>query len=83
MKWSRWYSTFKHSKGWHFIIEDDPSGYYLFVYEHKSFFDDDMNEPVSCSHHQQDHHQDTIEQAKEQAEEDFGVPLNSWVEIQD
>lgn len=61
-----WKSNYSHPKGWRFeITQDTKAGYYLWIYK--------INETM-------DHLQDTLEIAKEQAYEDFGVPLDSWVE---
>ena len=63
-----WKSNYIHPKGWIFKIDHDFNvGYYLYV----------CNEQNRDTH---DHLQDSLEMAKEQALEDFGVPLNSWVE---
>jgi hypothetical protein len=76
----KWYSTFKHPDNWFFIIEDGGNvGFYLYVYEGREGFRLDIEDADCCSRHQQDHLQDTLVYAKEQALEDFGVPLDSWV----
>jgi len=75
----KWYSTHKHSDDWHFIIQADTAhGFYLFVYEFPEAFEEDFNATRECISHQQDHTQDTFQYAKEQAFEDFGVPLDTW-----
>lgn len=64
----KWVSLYNHPENWEFeIVHDKFAGYYLWVYK-----DDET----------MDHLQDTLEIAKEQAFEDFGVPLDSWVEAQ-
>ena len=76
------YSSFTHPKGWRFIIEQDSQvGFYLYVYEQDSPFLDDLRSSTGCWSHQQDHLQDTLKAAKNQALQDFGVPVDSWVEI--
>ena len=77
------YSTYVHPKHWRFIIEDGGrAGFYLFVYENPDLFDADIQSGASgCFRHQQDHLQDTIAIAKEQALDDFGVPLDTWQEV--
>ena len=54
-----------------FVIEEDlpEVGWYLYVYE-----------GTKCTH---DYLQDTKAIAMSQAEEDFGVPLAGWIEIND
>jgi len=75
----KWYSTFQHPKNWFFLIEDGGAvGYYLYVYEGIEAFERDLQKASPCSSHQQDHLQDTLSMAQEQAFEDFGVPLDSW-----
>ncbi len=74
----KWTADFIHPKGWRFEIEDselyDSShavvgmGYYLYAYDEKDFdFFDCM--------------QDSLHFAKEQAWEEFGVPMDSWQQI--
>lgn len=77
------YSTYKHPENWKFAIEDGGDvGFYLYVYQYPELFEADIRSgEYGCRRHQQDHLQDTLEIAKEQAYEDFGVPLDSWVEI--
>ena len=78
----KWYSTYKHPEGLYFVIEDGINvGFYLYVYEEDFFFEEDIKDPEYCRCHQQDHLQDTFEIAQEQAEEDFGVPMDSWVKV--
>ncbi len=51
-----------------FVIEEDPGiGFYLYVYENES-----------CM---RDYLQDTLEIAKEIAEEEFGVPKAIWISL--
>lgn len=77
----KWYSTHPHPDKLCFIIEDGGNvGFYLYVYESMDLFNEDIHDAAYCSRHQQDHLQDTLEIAKEQALEDFGVPLNSWIQ---
>ena len=78
----KYYSTFTHPKNWRFIIEHDKiTGFYLFIYEdYLEGFNFDLGSGQFCERHQQDHLQDTFEIAKQQALEDFGVPLDSWQE---
>lgn len=77
----KWTSNFEHPQGFYFIIQDDQTtSYYLYVYENVSLYQEDLDEKNAiCSRHQRDHTQDTLEIAKQQALEDFGVPLESWV----
>jgi len=78
----KWYSNYKHPEGKRFIIEDmDESGFYLFVYEDDESFEHDIADPGFSSQHFEDHDQDTLEMAKLHAHEEFGVPLDSWVEV--
>lgn len=79
----KWYSAYDHPDKTFFIIEyDENVGYYLFLYyEDPSFFEEDIKRETGCPNHQDDWLQDTLEIAKEQAWEDFGVPLDSWVEV--
>lgn len=66
----KWVSSFKHPAGLCCeIVHDSKAGYYLFIY------DVPKNET-------QDHLQDTLEIAQEQALEDFGIPLDSWKEVE-
>ena len=77
----KWYSKYEDSQGRRFIIDEDSDvGFYLYVYEVRGFFDKDLKEE-GCPRHQQDHLQDTLEMAQEQALEDFGVPLDSWRKV--
>lgn len=50
---------------------DQYAGYYLYIYD---------NVTQNCI---EDHLQDTLDDAKAQAEEDFGLDINSWVEIEE
>lgn len=79
----KFYSTYQHPNNWKFCIEDEGDvGFYLYVYEHPEFFEEDMaGDQSGCPSHQQDYLQDTLDLAKEQALEDFGVPLDSWIEV--
>lgn len=65
----KWESNYKHPEGMEFIIEYDEMAetYYLYIF----------NSEGKNTH---DYDQDTLEIAKEQALEDFGVPLDSWIE---
>lgn len=64
----KWVSTYQHPENWRFeIIQDSQVGYYLWVYGGAETIDD---------------LQDTFDMAKEAALEDFGVPLDSWAEVQ-
>ena len=47
---------------------DSSTSYYLYVYD-------------ANGNNTHDYDQDTLDIAKEQAWEDFGVPLDSWVEV--
>jgi hypothetical protein len=53
---------------WCRIEEDSAVGFYLYVYD---------NVTGKCV---RDHLQDTIQIAKEQAEEDYGMDANTWNE---
>lgn len=66
---TKWKSTYTHPKGWTFAIHDEPSmnSYYLYVWD-------------ADGNNTHDYDQDTLEIAKEQAYEDFGVPMDSWIE---
>lgn len=77
----KWYSTYAHPDHLKFIIEHDENvGYYIYLYENFECFEDDLKTYEGCPNHQNDWLQDTFEIAKEQAWEDFGVPVDSWVE---
>lgn len=78
----KWYSTYDHPDGLFFIIKEDAPhiGFYLYVYSDREAFEEDVRDPSGCSHHEQDHLQDTLEIAKRQGLEDFNVPEDSWVE---
>ena len=79
----KWYSTYSSPKGARFVIRKDTrAGYYLYVYEDYGLFDEDRKATGTCSRHQQDHLQDTLEIAQDQALEDFGVPLDSWMQVE-
>lgn len=74
------YSTFIHSDGLLFIICEDASvGFYLYVYEDRESFDLDLKDEGACRYHQQDHLQDSLEQAQNYAQRKFGVPLDTWM----
>lgn len=88
----RWKSEYKHPDDLYFIIEQqalynvteqkDQNEFCLYGYTHIDTFTMDLNNPQGeCVSHQMDYHQDTLEMAKGYALEDFGVPLDSWVEI--
>jgi len=77
------YSRHTHPEKLYFIIDhDEKAGFYLYVYDNDQSFKEDLTDPL-CRSHQQDHLQDDLETAQEQALEDFGVPLDSWVEVED
>lgn len=89
----RWKSEYKHPDGLYFIIErqvlrnvtdqKDEDGFYLYGYTHADTFNMDLNNPGGeCTSHQMDYLQDTLEMAQGYALEDFGIPLDSWVEIE-
>ena len=77
-----WYSEYKTPEGFYFIIDQDENvGFYLYVYETPELFRKDVEDPQRrCAHHQRDYLQDTLHWAKHQAFEEFGVPMDSWVE---
>ena len=63
-------SNFKHPQNLSFIIEEDKNvGFYLYIYDSRGF-------------NTHDYLQDSLEIAKEQALDDFGVPLDSWVQVE-
>lgn len=64
-----WISTYQDPENRRFEIEHDKSvGYYVYAYNAKGFnFYDGL--------------QDTLEFAKEEALEEFSVPVDSWVEF--
>ena len=51
------------------IREDLPAGFYLYVFENGRCID-------KCL-------QDTLEIIKEQARDDFGVPMDAWIKIEE
>ena len=73
----KWISQYRHPESWGFEIEQqalrnitdrtEETAYYLNVY----------NEKGANTH---DFMQDTLHWAKHQAFEEFGVPMDSWVE---
>jgi hypothetical protein len=78
----KWYSIFKHSKNWQFIIDHDhkTNFYTVFVYEdYLEGFTHDL-ESEFCERHQRDYEQDDLEMAKRCAFNQFGVPYDSWLE---
>lgn len=78
----KWYSNYKHPDGLNFIIEHDENvGYYIYLYENPDCYADDLKTYEGCPNHQDDCLQDTLEIAKEATHEDFGVPIDSWVEL--
>ena len=82
----RWYSTHKHFEGLNFIIEkEERMPYYtLFLYTDSSHFQYDMSDPTgNCSSHQDDYTEDTLELAQKKALKNFGVPLDSWKELEE
>jgi hypothetical protein len=76
----KWEASIKGPKPKRFIIEQqilrnltdqkDEYGFYLYVYDGITGFN---------TH---DYLQDTLEIAKEQAFEEFGVPLDSWKQVE-
>lgn len=61
----KWIAAPSSTPSRRFVIEVDPAvGYYLYVYEGDDCVADYL--------------QDTLDFAQEQAEEDFGVPRDSW-----
>lgn len=67
----KWTSGYKHAENLSFIIDEDKNvGFYLYVYDQKG----------SNTH---DYLQDTLDAAQDDAWEYFGVPIDSWVEIDD
>ncbi len=62
-------SKYTHPQGLKFNIEHDKNvGYYFYAYDANGI-------------NTHDYLQDTLSMAKEQALEDFGVPIELWVEI--
>ena len=59
------------SNGWHFEIKDDfpDVGAYLYIWDEKG---------VGVG----DHLQDSVQICMEQALEDYGVPLDSWMKVE-
>lgn len=78
----KWFSTHRHPDELFFIIEDDPSGYYVYVYAQKTPYEQDLPADEDCIQHQQDHHQDDLPMAKRFALHQFGVPMDSWVDVE-
>lgn len=77
----KWYSVYEHPARMNFIIEyDENVGYYIYLYENSTYFERDSRSAEGCPHHQDDYLQDTLEIAKEFSYEEFGVPMDSWVE---
>ena len=86
----RWKSNYKHPKGWCFIIQQEDlyesTGkvamveFCLYVYQHTDFFYDDLRDS-DCTRFQDRYRQDELSISQEEAFEEFGVPLDSWVEI--
>ncbi len=67
----KWTSRIKRPKPMNFIIEHDKNvGFYLYVYDD------------ATGKNTHDYLQDTLEIAKEQAFEDFGVHLDSWKQVE-
>ena len=67
----KWTSGYKHAENLSFIIDEDKNvGFYLYVYDQKG----------SNTH---DYLQDDFETVKFFAFHKFGVPEDSWVEIDD
>lgn len=66
-----------------FIIDDDGhKGFYLYVYEEMDMFESDINNPEGgCEGHQDNYHVETLEMAKHSAERRFGVPIDSWKQV--
>jgi len=61
----------KNKEGWHFEIQGDfpQIGAYLYVWDEKG-------KGVY------DHLQDSVEICKEQALEEYGVPLDEWIKVE-
>lgn len=79
----KWYSTYEHPDKIFFIIEYDEKYYgaYLYLYyEDITFFEEDIRTKDGCPNHQYDDHQDDLLMAQEVAFDQFGVPLDSWVQ---
>lgn len=77
----KWYSTYEHPEQLRFIIEhDDNVGYYIYLYENGEYFKEDCVNAEGCPSYQDNYLQDTLEIAKEFSYEEFGVPMDSWVE---
>lgn len=81
----RWKSNYRHPENLNFIINEDlPAGFYLYIYEEPKFFFEDLNDPEKhCIKYQDNYLQDTLEFAKDDALEYFGVPMDSWVEVEE
>jgi len=73
----RWVSNYKHPEGWTFEIESEIL-FDLNTKENVTFFNllvmDANGEEI------RDYLQEALDIAQDQAFEDFGVPLDSWVE---
>lgn len=79
----KWYSTYIHPEGFKFIIElDENVGYYIYLYEDLEYFEDDFKRPEGCPSHQDDDLQDSLESAKRCTFIQFGVPVDSWTQIE-
>lgn len=78
----KWYSAYEHPEMFFIIEYESNVGYYLYgYYEDFSFFEKDIKSPAGCPNHQYDDLQGTLEMAKLAAFDDFGVPVDSWVEV--
>ncbi len=65
----KWISNYTHSKDIKFeIVYDVHAGYYFYAAGNKGNSYDGL--------------QDTLEFAKQEALEEFGVPLDSWVQVE-
>lgn len=65
----RWRANYESHENRHYEIRYDPfAGFYLYVYQKDK-----------CIY---DHLQDTLEIASESAWEDYGVPKNSWKQVE-
>lgn len=81
----RWTSTFHHPKGYRFIIEytEEPPEYMLYLYEHPALYEEEIAENnIGCPLHQDDYNQDTFEASTREALRLYGVPMDSWVEVE-
>jgi len=86
----RWKSEHKHQKNWRFIIQQEDLydviektplvEFCLYVFENPNDFQDDL-QGNDCVSFQDKYCQDDLQTSQKQALEDFGIPLDSWVQV--